>query len=144
VSSHIWITFFLILTAAGGVFLWDRIPRNKKRDRFKDRENLSPEQIFDMFYRETGCPRELVMDLWNEVADVLEIEPGKLRPTDRFDKELAAVEGWEFDDDLTALSAAAMHGCQTKGLEKDLSTIQTLEDYIYFFSSLERSERIAL
>ena len=39
-----------------------------------------------------NLPKDMVLELWNEVATLLRVPPGKLRPSDRFDKELALVE----------------------------------------------------
>lgn len=45
---------------------------------------------------ELACAREILRDF----AAVANVEPGQLRLDDRFDRELAPVKGWEFDDEL--------------------------------------------
>jgi hypothetical protein len=42
----------------------------------------------------------LVRQLLHELAGVVGATPGQLRPTDRFDGELAPEKGWEIDDGI--------------------------------------------
>jgi hypothetical protein len=81
------------LVVFGAVLAWSFVPHRRRLARFADREELPPERIYSQFFAEHNFPRELVSELWNEVAVPLRVPPGKLRPADRFDKELAPVKG---------------------------------------------------
>jgi hypothetical protein len=56
---------------------------------------------------------------------------GCLRPSDRFDVELAPAKGWEFDDGLGRLTAVAEERLRTRGLDKGLvAQIKSVDDYV--------------
>jgi hypothetical protein len=75
----------------------------------------------------------LVFELWNEIAEVLRVPPGKLRPSDRFDIELAPVKGRKFDDNTIEVHWAAQRRLKQLGVDADITAIQTLRDYVAFF-----------
>lgn len=78
-----------------------------KQARFKDRENLSVEEIYQRYFSDSGLQKEKVLDLWLKIAQTLHLEPGRLRPTDRFDTELAPVQGHHVEDELIDLEELA-------------------------------------
>jgi len=74
----------------------------KKRRRFSDRRDLSQDELRATF--ETRGLSAIEIDAFLEiVSQVTSIPVGKLRPQDRFDRELAPERGWEFDDGLEVL-----------------------------------------
>lgn len=125
------------LLAVGGVVAWNFIPHRRRLARFADREELSADSIYSQFFPANNFPKELVSELWNEVAVPLRVPPGKLRPSDRFDKELAPVKGWEFDDDTLEIHWAAQRRLKKLGVSADVAAVQTLRDYVEFFCKLE-------
>jgi hypothetical protein len=137
------ILIFGLCIVAGATFLWYFIPRHRRLNRFKNREELSADIIYTEFFATNNLQKELVSQLWNEVASLLHIPPGKLRPSDRFDKELAPVQDWEFDDETLEVSWAAQRRLQKLGIAADISRIQTLRDYVEFFCKLELTRRTA-
>jgi hypothetical protein len=132
---------FGLAIVIGAVVLWNIIPYRRRVKRFKGREELSLDTIYTRFYAQTNLPKGLVLELWNEVAARLKIPAGKLRPSDRFDREFAPVKGWEFDDESAEINWAAAHRLQTLGVKADLSRIQSLGDYVEFFGKLELDKR---
>ena len=128
------------LVVVGGVLVWNFIPHRRRLEHFADRDDLSPDSIYSQFFAANNLPKELVLELWNEVAVPLRVPPGKLRPSDRFDKELAPMEGWEFDDDAFDVDWAANRRLKKLESSADLSIIQTLRDYVEFFCKLELSK----
>ncbi len=78
-----------------------------KQARFKDRENLNVEEIYQRYFSESGLKKEKVIDIWMKIAQTLHLEPGRLRPTDRFDAELAPVRGYHVEDELIDLEELA-------------------------------------
>jgi len=116
----------LVLLIAGAVFVWAYVPRRQRLKRFEGRPDLSLDQIYDEFFARKNLPKELARELWNEVSASLHVPPGMLRPTDRFDEELAAPKGWEFDDDIVEVQWAAERRLKQSGTQADLSLIKTV------------------
>lgn len=120
-----------------GAILWivlEAIPRRRKVRRFAGRSELSPKEINEQFFRESGVPSETVAELWNEVAQTLDLPSGKLRPEDRFDAELGPVHGWEWGDDLAILNRiAAKRLKKLRNPDFRLEDIKTIRDYVLFF-----------
>lgn len=123
--------------------VWSLMPRRLRLKRFESRPDLSLEQIHAEFFARANFPRELVCELWNEVAESLRLPPGKLRPTDRFAEELAAPKGWEFDDEILDVQWAAERRLKRSGTQADLSQISTVGDYVEFFCNLAAQKQHA-
>jgi hypothetical protein len=136
--NPIFITMVIgVLVVVGAVLAWNFIPHRCRLERFADRDELSLDSIYSQFFTVRNLPKELVLELWNEVAVPLRIPPGKLRPSDSFDKELAPVKGWEFDDDIVEVHWAAERRLKRIGVKVDYSNVHTLGDYVEFFCRLE-------
>ena len=93
------------------------------------------EQIYKRYY--SNYPETIVKKLWLEVAQYLEIPYGKLRPSDRFDKELSPVKGWEYDDPFYILTIIAEERLKKAKDRISITDIKTLDDYIKIFSKIE-------
>lgn len=128
------------LAVAGGVLVWKIVPHRQRLRRFEGRRDLSLDEIYSEFFADKGLPKELVCELWKEVSLPLHVAPGKLRPSDRFDQELAAPKGWEFDDDIVEVQWAAERRLQQSGTQADLSQIKTVADYVEFFCNPTRKQ----
>jgi len=126
----------VVLAVIGGVLAWNILPRRQRLKRFECRPNLSLEQIHRQYFARESFPRELVSELWKEVAESLRLPPGKLRPTDRFDQEFAPPSGWEYDDEVLELQWAAERRLKRCRTQADLSQIKTVGDYVEFFCNL--------
>lgn len=131
------------LVVVAGVLIWNRFPYRQKLKRFEDRSDLNMDQIYAEFFASKNLPKELACELWNEVSGSLQLPPGKLRPTDRFDQELAAPKGWEYDDDIVEVQWAAERRLKQSGTKADLSRIKTVADYVEFFCNLQTQPRRA-
>ncbi len=138
---YTWIFGLAVCVVAA--LLWTFIPYRRRLQRFTNREDLSFDDIYSQFFRKSDLPKDQVMELWNEVAKALSLPPGKLRPTDRFAKELAPVEGWEFDDDIVEVYWAADRRLKKMGLKVDHSNVHTLGDYVEFFCKLHTQQPYA-
>jgi len=134
IERYFWI--FGLIAVGGAVLLWEFIPRRRRNERFKDREELAMDSIFNQFFAQARLPKALVVELWNEVANALGVPPGKLRPADRFDKELAPVKGWGFDDDIVEVCWAAERRLKKLGMKAEHSDVRTLGDYVEYFCAL--------
>src|SRR5690349_16481125 len=122
-SSVVTMAVIAGLVAAGGVLAWNFVPHRQRLKRFAGRSELSLDQIYGEFLAPRSLPKELACELWKEVAESLRLPPGRLRPTDRFDKELAPPKGWEHDDDVVEVQWAAERRLKRSGTQADLSQI---------------------
>jgi hypothetical protein len=109
-------------------------PRRRRLRRFAGRDVLTLDEVYSRFFAAKDLPKNLVVELWTEVAKPLGVPAGKLRPTDRFDNELAPIEKW--DDDIVEVQWAAERRLTQTGKRVDLSQIKTLGDYVEFFCNL--------
>lgn len=131
-----WETGILVFILGASAGVWTlREGAKRRRVRFANREVLSMDAIYERFFGSKGLPKEAVVELWNEVARPLGIDPGRLRPTDRFDMELSPVEEW--DDDIVEVHWAAERRLKKMGLKVDSTEVRTLGDYIEFFCRLQ-------
>ncbi|HEV2452673.1 MAG TPA: hypothetical protein VGY98_00330 [Verrucomicrobiae bacterium] len=120
-----------------GVLIWTFVPQRQRRKRFDARPDLDLDQIYNAFFSSKSLPKELVCELWKEVSGTLHVPSGKLRPTDRFDDELAAPKGWEYDDEIMDVHWAAERRLKRIGGQSDLSQVKTVGDYVEFFCKLQ-------
>jgi hypothetical protein len=138
-TTSIWT--WVAACGAVAVAVWSLKSRRKRIARFSEREALSLDTIFQQHFAPLNFPKDLVVELWNEVAEPLGVSPGKLRTTDRFDAELSPVEEW--DDDIVEVQWAAERRLRKTGSKADLSQIQTLKDYVEFFCKLQEQQPAA-
>ena len=102
-----------------------------KRQRFAHRPALPWDRIYQTFFAESGLDPIDVEQSWQELATTLKLDPQRLRPTDRFDRELGPVAGTTQLDELDVLEAVLARRVRTRGLQAvDWDTIETLDDYI--------------
>jgi hypothetical protein len=125
-----------VVVIAGGLLAWELVPRHYRRKFLINRADLNFDQIYSEYFIGKALPKELACELWNEIASALSLPAGKLRPSDRFDNELAAPKGWEFDDNIVDVQFAAEHRLRQSGIQGDLSAIKTVGDYVEFFCHL--------
>ncbi len=105
--------------------------RRIKNARFAGREVITSEEFYNRFYRAAGFDPALVEAVRERVATGLEISAGLLRPTDRFDGELAPAEGWEqwWDDGLAMIRQKGLEiGGEIRNV--DWRRVNTLDDLI--------------
>lgn len=72
------------------------------------------------------------------ISTATSVEPGVLRPNDRFAVELAAPPGFEHNDDLLELTWDLRRDADDAGVAIDLDTVQTVDDFIRAKNELNR------
>ncbi len=103
----------------------------RKQQRFAHRPALPWDRIYQTFFAESGLDPIDVDQSWQELATTLKLDPQRLRPTDRFDRELGPVAGTTQLDELDVLEAVLARRVRTRGLQAvDWDTLETLDDYI--------------
>lgn len=131
-----------VLTVLSGTLVWISWPTQLRLKRFAARPTLDWGQIYAQFFAGTSFPKQLVCELWLEVARTLRLPPGKLRPSDRFDKELAAVEGWEEGDESEQMPMVAERRMDGIGCNAAFAEIETLRDYVEFFCDPQKRQNL--
>ena len=101
------------------------------------RESISDEEIYRRFYASSSFDATQVQELWHEVANALGLPAGKLRPTDRFGRELGG-RHLITSDDLDVLADVARRRAKRAGVAVDLPYVRTLDDYIRAFLSAKQ------
>jgi len=102
----------------------------EKRKRFMDRPSVPVEEIFRTHYAGASLDKEAVVQAWMKVAEVLNVDPAKLRPSDRFKHELGPVRGYPVPDELADLEEFLEHRCKELGIRLERGTVNTLDDFI--------------
>ena len=114
--------------------------QRKKRARFKGRESLSLDEIYSRFFSDYGLDKADVFKHWTTVAEILSLDPGRLRPEDRLRHELGPVPGDEFDDDLDFVWYHFHFLADDASIDLNAANVQTLEDLVVLFSRKEEQD----
>jgi len=114
------------------------VSRRRRQAIFDGRESLTADEIFVRYYADSGLVKSVVVRLWSECTAKLKIQPEKLRPTDRFEHELAASDFWSsLDDPREDLARYAMVEGKRFGVTIDLAGIKTLDELIRRLAAVE-------
>jgi len=138
-SSMLQLIFLGIVLAVGAA--WIAIGGRKadqvRLRRLSSREDLSFDLLYEERYRALGFDPEKVRKALNDVALAIDIPASKLRPTDRFDVELAAERGWGFDDGVAVLVNHAAKKHRRADSTSSGSSVETVDDYIRTIATLK-------
>lgn len=127
---YVLLALFVGAAIAVRIVMRQRLPLKLKR--FEGREHLSIEKIHDDFY--PGYEMHELVELWQEIASAVEVPPGLIRPTDRFDTELAPVKGFRIASEMDDLHDAFVRRCKQQRIDFREVKIQTVDDYIKQFA----------
>lgn len=105
------------------------------RGKLREREALSPTGFYDQYYAESGLDQETVMELLEHVADELRLPSGKLRPADRFSKELLPGEAHSWDSGYGVLIFELQSLAKKCGVAVD-RRVDSLDDYIRIMAGI--------
>jgi hypothetical protein len=107
-----------------------------KKRRLAEREDIEPDRFYSLFYDSSALPKKIVIQILETIATATEMPINKLRPQDRFDRELKPVKGWEFDDGINLLSVETKKLLEKNRVQIDLTEIKTIDDYIRHIAPL--------
>lgn len=102
----------------------------KKRARFADRPPLLLEDIYETHYKDANFDFVSFARFWKELASLLNLDPTKLRPTDRFDEELAPVDGYLAEDELVDIAEMYRSRRKRTGQPSQRDLPQTLDELV--------------
>ena len=118
-------------TSAGCALFWTGVAPRTRRDTFRARASLTPAEMQAHYYGTKTMPVEAIHVALHEIGSCLHVPPGQLRPTDRFEVELAPTKGWDWDDGLSVLMRLARRRLELGGRSgDDLSALTTVDDYV--------------
>lgn len=132
-------TTFLVAAAAVIAAMGLGIPWVKRRAEHRKllaREALDNETIYSRFYASAGLPRGQVIELWDEVAETLGVPSDRLRPEDRFGRDVGTY--WITSDALDDLAKKGRQRVQQLGLTVDLKALATVDQYVRCFARVDR------
>lgn len=96
---------------------------------FLDREGLSQDVFYEIYYKSSGLDKVLVSELLEHVAQELGLPIEKLRPTDRFSVELAPSKGNDWDSGYGILLYELNRLAKKRG-QKIQGKIDSIDDYL--------------
>lgn len=126
------ILMFIVLVPVAILIYWwaDKKQSHQKLTRFQGRAEMRESEFYSTFYSGSGVSIETVSRVLKDIEDATEIPSSQLRPTDRFDTELAPVKGWEFGDGLSLLAWLTDRSLKKNEVDFDRTKIQTIDDFI--------------
>lgn len=115
----------------GGMLSW--LQRRRSLAALESRESLDDERFYNQYYANSTLPKSLVVELRHEVADALKVPVQKLRPDDRFGKDIGTY--WIISDNLDMLAVKGRNRAKALGRVVDLQKLNTVDDYIRCFAA---------
>jgi len=149
VAGLIWggkVGAFLLVIVVGlaAAVVWEAQASKGRRRMLRDRPELTIGEIYDSYYADSSISKDVVGQALGEIAEDLNVPPGKLRPQDRFDVELGPTPGWEYDDDMSDIMARARRRLADSQDSPDVSSIRTVDDYVRLVASSPTPRRDGL
>lgn len=135
-----------LATAIVGIGVWLAFGaigyvRRRKLARLAGRPPVDDDDFYDRYYDSSGLTKDLVVKLRHELATILDLPPGALLPTDRFESELAVVKGWPWlDDSPDELLLVNREREKRLGVQIPMLSIQTVDDYIRTIGAFEAAK----
>ncbi|MBN4958181.1 hypothetical protein JY411_07130 [Stenotrophomonas maltophilia] len=105
------------------------------KESLREREALSPIGFYDQYYADSGLDQETVVELLEHVADELRLPSGKLRPEDRFSKELSPGEAHGWDSGYGVLLFELQSLAKERGIAVN-RRVDSLDDYLRIMAGI--------
>ena len=126
------IQLLILLAVVAAIAVWmfraGRKADGARTAGFAEREDLEIQELEKRFLEGGQLDPTVLRKTLNELANALDIPVGKLRPSDRFDTELAPLRGWEADDAAGLLSR--MLPKHDVGNRESAPEIRTLGEFV--------------
>jgi len=130
VAERLVLAGLALIGIAANIRSW-RLAARKHRDVFQARPDLSLAEVFETYYMSAGLDKPVVLAVWYMCADRLRVEPGRLRPTDRFDRELASTDFLaSLDDPRDDLAMFVAEYAKRHKLNVNIDAVRTVDDLI--------------
>jgi hypothetical protein len=125
--SAVWIPIGLGLATLGGVCY----VRYQEAQVIRRRPRQDADSIYATYYASSGIPKNEFIEIWREIAGALNIPDGKLRPEDRFGKDIGRY--LITSEELDTLSECGLKRAREHGLSIDFK-INTVDEYVRAFT----------
>lgn len=112
------------------------LPEKLRKKRISDRDPLSFDLIYSKYLSDLGYEKDLLRNLWYEVASKLKLDPEKLRPSDRFDNELS-VRIFPLVDLNEDIAIDVQEKVKAASGRVNLEQVNTLRDYVVLSAHLD-------
>jgi hypothetical protein len=129
----LWILLPIIAISA------DVLEKRRVKRMFAEREALNNDSMYSLFFANSGLSAPFVAELLREIAELLEISPGKLRPSDRFGHEIGMRIFVRSSDVLDALASIANRRAKKYNNSINLEDIKTIDEYVKRFAAIATS-----
>ena len=120
-----------------GLYFAGKGARIEKRRRLGGREPMTSDEFFNTYYAGTSIKQGTTDAVLRLVASSTGFPRDRLRPSDRFDRELRPIEGWEFDDGTAEVSWLAESIARNRDIRAEEANIRTLDDLIRFLDGAD-------
>jgi hypothetical protein len=116
---------FAIGTIALAAPRWQRKSELASLER---RTSLDDETIYSNYYADSSLTKESVMGAWREIASALKLPSGKLRPEDRFGRNIGTY--LITSDNLDTLHELGRQRAERLGFAIDFAKVTTVDEYV--------------
>ncbi|MFA5794919.1 MAG: hypothetical protein WC980_07650 [Candidatus Brocadiia bacterium] len=93
-----WIVLIVSVVAFINIRKW--VVRSRRRAYLRGREILSTSEIYDRFYNGSNVPQDAFYAAWNEIAKVLGVNAGQIRPDDKMINLKTGADSAPLESDL--------------------------------------------
>jgi hypothetical protein len=124
----IWIPVGVGAALLGGVYYL----RYRESRALRRRPSLSYDAIYSTYYASSGLPKDEVIEIWGEIAKVLNVPEGKLRPDDRFAEDIARY--LITSEELDTLYECGRKRARELGFNINFPDIKTIDEYVRAFT----------
>jgi hypothetical protein len=129
-----WLAVGLSLAAVAVIVLvrvWETKTQRGRRAIFLQRSDMLLPEMHQRFYSDSAITEAHLERALGDIAKHLGVPATRLRPTDRFDTELAPTPGWTFDDEMADLEWIAQDSLRNHGVDPlRVSFVRTVDDYV--------------
>lgn len=127
------IIFVLFVVTVAFGFLGKRFERTSRQEMLQDRADLSDDQIYQQFYLSSGIPKCKILDSWHDLADLLHVDSGRLRPDDRIIDLKGLVVTLESDIEDLAIEI----GSRARRNSPKPDDLETVDGVVRYFALLQ-------
>lgn len=138
------LTTLLVLVVTALLLGWitERYRKAVKTSRFTSRQPIPVNDLVAMHFAADSNSIDALVHWWKRAASLLGIDPRLLRPSDRFDRELAPVTGFPVEDELGQLDGLIEELCQGQQ-QNEIPKLGTFGECVLYLAGHARVNRAA-
>lgn len=113
--------------------LFNRVKR--KQARFDKRSDMPIDQLYQQYYKDFKLNYDDFCYIWEHISYHLEVSKEKLRPSDRFDHELAPEDGLELVDEIEDLIVFVKVESEKRKIIENLDDVRSVNELVLILVS---------